>query len=731
MAKKKKVKKRGSYKRRSGGGLKLKKGTIYTVSAVSLVFAAIACVVSYTRSGSALMQLNDSLVSFFGFFSFLIPIVCVLVALFILQMKNSLSRPNISIGFIVFTISILGLFQSGMVGHDLFYYLSSIIGPILTVLLFALGAFIGFVVCMNLSFTEIGMYVCSSVKGAGSGVGKAAVPLLKTKDKFATDMQPMKIKGIDDGPSDVKISEAKLEVAAPAKSAAPTMATPPMSKKGVLPEEMILNKPLEMGMWEYPPFSLLTENKEKKRDTGDVKRIAGTIERTLQSFGIKAQVAEINVGPSVTQYAIRIPEGTKLTKITTLANDMALATEAPGGQIRIEAPIPGRNLVGIEIPNTSLEFVGLRAMLETKKMQETKSKLAVPLGLNVSGDPVVADISKMPHVLIAGTTGSGKSVMVNAFISSILFRASPSEVKFIMIDPKRVELTGYNDIPHLLSPVIVEADQSVSALKWALKEMDKRYTKFAEAGVKNLDSYNELAGFQAIPYIIIVMDELADLMALAPVEVEDSIARLAQMARATGIHLVLATQRPSVDVITGLIKANIPCRIAFNVSSGIDSKVIIDSPGAEKLLGKGDMLYVPPDQARPTRIQGTFVSDQDVKRLTNFIKSKGIPVEYTQEVIQQAVNIKGRGGITTVGGDEGRDDLFEQAVRMISQHDRASASLIQRRLQVGFNRAARLLEQLEEAGVVGPADGSKPRDVLVRNADEFLSGPATEDINNQ
>jgi S-DNA-T family DNA segregation ATPase FtsK/SpoIIIE len=410
---------------------------------------------------------------------------------------------------------------------------------------------------------------------------------------------------------------------------------------------------------------------------------------------------------------------------------LALATEAPGGQIRIEAPIPGRNLVGLEIPNRSLELVSLRTMLESKKMQETKSKLAVPLGLNVSGEPIIADISKMPHILIAGTTGSGKSVMVNAFISSILFRASPSEVKFIMIDPKRVELTGYNDIPHLLSPVIVEADQSVSALKWALKEMDKRYTKFAEAGVKNLDSYNELAGFQAIPYIVIVMDELADLMALAPVEVEDSIARLAQMARATGIHLVLATQRPSVDVITGLIKANIPCRIAFNVSSGIDSKVIIDGPGAEKLLGKGDMLYVPPDQAKPTRIQGTFVSDQDVKRLVNFIKSKGIPVEYTSEVIEQAVNIKGRGGsiVATGTGGDGRDELFEQTVRMISQHDRASASLIQRRLQVGFNRAARLLEQLEEAGVVGPADGSKPRDVLVRNADEFLNGPV-EVVNN-
>lgn len=729
MAKKKKLKKRGSYKRK-GKGFQLKKGTVYTLSAITLIFTAIASAVSYTRNGSALIQLNDFLGNFFGFFAFLIPVVLVLVGLFVLQMKNSLSKPNISVGFIVFTISILGLFQSGMVGHDLFFYISNIIGSILTIILFALGAFIGFVVCMNLSFTEIGAFIFSSVKGAGSGVGKGVVPLLKTKDSFATDMQPMKIKGLDDT---VKISESKVEkLDVPAKSAASVMTPPLPQKKGVLPEEMILNKPLEMGMWEYPPFSLLTENKEKKRDSGDVKRVAATIENALQSFGVKANVAEINVGPSVTQYAIRIPQGTKLTKITTLANDLALATEAPGGQIRIEAPIPGRSLVGIEIPNHSADLVSLRSMLESKKMQETKSKLAVPLGLNVSGDPIVADIAKMPHCLIAGTTGSGKSVMVNAFIASILFRASPSEVKFIMIDPKRVELTGYNDIPHLLSPVIVEADQSVSALKWALKEMDKRYTKFAEAGVKNLEGYNELAGFQAIPYIVIIMDELADLMALAPVEVEDCIARLAQMARATGIHLVLATQRPSVDVITGLIKANVPCRIAFNVSSGIDSKVIIDTPGAEKLLGKGDMLFVPPDQAKPARIQGTFVNDHDVKRLVNFIKSKGIPVEYTTEVIEQAVNIKGRGGsVSTVNaGGDGRDDLFEQTVRMISQHDRASASLIQRRLQVGFNRAARLLEQLEEAGVVGPADGSKPRDVLVRNADEFLNGAASADIEN-
>jgi len=471
----------------------------------------------------------------------------------------------------------------------------------------------------------------------------------------------------------------------------------------------------------------LSVYKETKRDSGDVKRTAQKIEDTLRSFGIKAKVVEINVGPSVTQYALEIALGIKVSKITSLSNDLALATEAPTGQIRIEAPIPGRNLVGIEIPNRSLDMVGMRAMLESQVISKTKSKLAVPLGLNISGTPVMGDISKMPHVLIAGTTGSGKSVLMNAIITSLLFRASPAEVRMILIDPKRVEFTGYNDIPHLLTPVVVETQKAVSALKWALKAMDERYMEFSKHGVKNIESYNEMAGFQRLPYIVIMIDELADLMALAPVEVEDSIARLAQMARATGIHLVLATQRPSVDVITGLIKANIPCRISFNVSSMIDSKVIIDQPGAEKLLGKGDMLYVPPDQAKPTRIQGTFVSDQDVKRVVNFIRSRGVEVHYTTEVLEQQVNTKrgGGGGSAMTGGAGGNDELFEQAVRLIAQHDTMSVSMLQRRLGIGFNRAANLMEQLESVGVVGPADGSKPRDVRVRNADEFLAAQST------
>ena len=399
---------------------------------------------------------------------------------------------------------------------------------------------------------------------------------------------------------------------------------------------------------------------------------------------------------------------------------MALALAAPTGQVRIEAPIPGRSLVGIELPNRSPEFVSLRKMLESDAMKHHKSKLAVALGLDVSGNALVADIAKMPHVLIAGATGSGKSVCINAFIGSLLFRTSPAEVNLIMVDPKRVELTNYNGIPHLLCPVIVDPAKVLSALKWATAEMDRRYKLFAEVGARNIDAYNELSGFQALPYIIIIIDELADIMLYAQVEVEDAITRIAQMARATGIHLVLATQRPSVDIITGLIKANIPTRIAFAVSSMIDSKVIIDQPGAEKLLGRGDMLYIPPDQAKPTRIQGAFVSDKEIHSLIEFLKKQGIAPHYTEEVTSMPVGIKGRAGSSFISPNgEDRDPLFEDAVRLILQANNASASFLQRKLSIGYARAARILDELQQAGMIGPADGAKPREILIKNLDQI------------
>ena len=421
----------------------------------------------------------------------------------------------------------------------------------------------------------------------------------------------------------------------------------------------------------------------------------------------------------MTQYALEVALGTKLSKITALSNDLALARAAPTGQIRIEAPIPGRSLVGIELPNHSLEFVTLKQVLESDSMKKSKSKLTVSLGLDVSGNPKIANIAKMPHVLIAGQTGSGKSVLLNSWIASLLFKTTPNEVKLILVDPKRVELTQYNSIPHLLTPVIVDVEKVVSALKWAIAEMDRRYKLFAQVGARNIDMYNELSGFQALPYIIIVVDELADIILFAPAEVEDSICRIAQMSRATGIHLVISTQRPSVDVLTGLIKANIPCRISFAVSSLTDSRVILDTPGAEKLLGRGDMLYIPPDQAKPTRIQGAYVSEPETQKLINFLKKAGVAPAYTEEVTEMPTGKIRTGAVAAEDGE--KDELFEEAIKVICRHDRASASLLQRRLSIGYARAARILDQLEATGAVGPTEGAKPREVLVKNPDAFLA----------
>ena len=391
---------------------------------------------------------------------------------------------------------------------------------------------------------------------------------------------------------------------------------------------------------------------------------------------------------------------------------MALA--APGGMIRVEAPIPGRALVGIEVPNRSLEVVPIRRMLESDAMKNAKNKITVPLGLDVSGNPKVADISKMPHVLIAGQTGSGKSVCVNSWISSILFKASPDEVKMIMVDPKRVELTPYNGIPHLLSPVIVETDKVLSSLKWAVGEMERRYKTFTEVGAKNIEAYNNLSGFQSMPYILIFIDELAEIMLFSPSEVEDNICRIAQMARAVGIHLILATQRPSVNIITGLIKANIPTRISFAVASVTDSRVILDAPGAEKLLGRGDMLYLPPDLAKPVRVQGCFVSDKEVTNLINLLKSQR-NTEYNEEILNQPVSVGKQIKNAPSTGEtlEERDPLFDDAVKLVQELGKASSSLMQRRLKLGYARAARVLDQLEKAGIVGPARGAKARDILI------------------
>lgn len=696
---------RRKHYRKSKLKLKLKKGTIYSIFAFGFIVVGLILLFSFTKNGNSFIFISDLLERYFGGISFLFPFVLIFFGFLFLKLKFFLSGINVSIGFLLFFLSLIALTRAGMIGRELFGILSDILTDVGASTVYFAGILVGLIVFFNTSVDQVLEFVQLVLKNIHRLFPTKLLGFFKNKKSTGFDERPMKIKGGKAIPN--------LSAAPPIINSSSLKKEPPLFS-----DQLVSNSLTKAGLWEYPPFSLLSEATTQKADRGDVKKVATTIEKTLQSFSIGAKVVEVNLGPAVTQYALEIALGTKVSKITSLSNDLALATEAPTGQIRIEAPIPGRNLVGIEIPNRSLEIVTLKTMLESSIMNKSKSKLTVSLGLDVSGSPVVANIAKMPHVLIAGTTGSGKSVLVNSFITSLLFRASPAEVKLILIDPKRVELTGYNGIPHLMTPVIVEVEKILASLKWAMDEMDRRYKTFAERGVRNIDSYNELAGFQSLPYIVIIIDELADLMAFAPVEVEDTIARLAQMARATGIHLVVSTQRPSVDVITGLIKANIPCRIAFNVSSMIDSRVILDTPGAEKLLGRGDMLYVPPDQAKPTRIQGAYVSDKEVRKLVEFLKAKNPPVEYTEEVISQPLILKKGLGST---GSDGKDALFEEAIRIVCQHDRASASLLQRRLSIGYSRAARILDQLEEAGVVSHAEGSKPRDVLAKTADEIIN----------
>ncbi len=667
--------------------LKLKKGTVYSIVQVFFFALTGLILISFSRRGIILVRFNDLLMGYFSWATFFLPFIFLSFALLVAKVKNPLGQPNVVIGILLFFVSIVTLGRAGVVGRLAWGGASSLITSAGAFIVLLGTTLVGLIILFNTSFEQV-----IEIIGAILGQGRKYLLGDKVFSK-AGPRGPLKVSG-----------------------GAPPPAVPRRPEPGVaLEQKLVSNVPGEEKVWKYPSIDLLSDVESGKANRGDIKGNAATIEKTLESFGITARVVEVNLGPAVTQYALEVALGTKLSKITSLERDLALALSAPTGTIRIEAPIPGRNLVGIELPNISPELVPLRRLMESEAMRDNHSKLAVSLGLDVSGKAIVTEIGRMPHVLIAGQTGSGKSVCINAFLATILFRAAPSEVKLIMVDPKRVELTSYNGIPHLLSPVIVEPEKVISALKWILGEMDRRYKLFAQAGARNIDGYNEMSGFQALPYIVLFIDELADIMLFSPVEVEDAITRIAQMSRATGIHMVLATQRPSVDVITGLIKANIPCRIAFAVASQVDSRVILDTQGAEKLLGRGDMLYLPPEQAKPVRIQGAFVSDKETNALVSFLKNQGVSPQYTEEVTTMPRTKGGAAGI------EGSDPLFDEAVKVVCQYERASASLLQRRLSVGYARAARIIDQLEAAGVVGPAEGSKPRDVLVQNAEEYLA----------
>ncbi|MFQ5493504.1 MAG: DNA translocase FtsK 4TM domain-containing protein [Candidatus Dojkabacteria bacterium] len=485
-------------------------------------------------------------------------------------------------------------------------------------------------------------------------------------------------------------------------------------------EGAYINEELQFPDWKLPPLTLFNPYKKQKPPQEDIKKNADIIEQTLNSFGVKAKVEEVLVGPTVTQYALDIALGTKVSKIANLANDLALALATSSSAVRIETPIPGTSYVGIEVPNSKRTNVYIKEIMEDSRMREGKFHLALGVGKDISGAPLVFDLQKMPHLLIAGATGSGKSILTNGFIISLLMQMTPDELKFIMVDPKQVELSDYNGIPHLLTPVITEMDKVLNALRWAITEMDERYTIFKNSKVRNIEGYNEMKGFSALPYIVIVIDEMADMMmSTNKVETEAAIVRLAQKARATGIHLVLATQRPSVDVITGLIKANIPGRVGMSVTTQIDSRVILDHIGAESLLGRGDMLFKDPSKSRAVRIQGMWVAPDEVQRVVKFIKEQVPEVHYTKEVVEKQRDPNAPP--PPEGADFSDDDQFANAVRVVVNSQKGSASLLQRKLSIGYNRAARLLDELEEHGIVGPPNGSKPRNVMISDAEGFLS----------
>lgn len=485
----------------------------------------------------------------------------------------------------------------------------------------------------------------------------------------------------------------------------------------------------------FPSLELLSKPKAGT-SVGDDELIqtASKLQQTLESFGVKVKMGDVSCGPSVTRYELVPEQGVKVSSITRLTDDIKLSLAA--SDIRIEAPIPGKAAVGIEVPNAKRNMVTLRELLESREFAKAKSKVSFAVGKDISGQTVVTDIAKMPHLLVAGATGSGKSVCINTLIMSILYKASPDDVKFIMVDPKMVELTAYADIPHLMIPVVTDPKKASAALNWAVQEMTVRYNQFAELGVRDMSSYNKkIAGlthnedgtYAKMCQIVIIVDEFADLMMVAPGEVEDAVCRLAQLARAAGIHLVLATQRPSVNVITGLIKANIPSRIALSVSSAIDSRTIIDGAGAEKLLGNGDMLFAPQDYPKPVRIQGAFVSDEERDGVVAFLKEQQSGPSYDEEITkhieENPVGTKSGAAGAVSGGSE-QDELFVEAARFIIEKDKASIGMLQRAFRIGFNRAARIMDQLSEAGVVGPEEGTKPRMILmsIEQFEQYLEG---------
>lgn len=471
-------------------------------------------------------------------------------------------------------------------------------------------------------------------------------------------------------------------------------------------------------IWTYPSTNLLVTPPARVIDTSEIDRRIKIIKETLKSSGVDVDISteDVKVGPTVTQYAIKPKSANSISKIVSLHKSLALALASPNGEVRIEAPIPGKSLIGIEVPNTKRTLVYFKSLIESPAITNMKSKLGIVLGEDVAGRPMGWDIGKMPHMLIAGSTGSGKSVFIHSLLSSMLFRATPQEVKFIIIDPKSVELKDYEDIPHLLAPIVTDMDKTVSVFMWAVEEMERRYKLFDQARARNIDDYNEKSGIQVMPYIVIVVDEFGDIMIRDPARIEENVIRLAQKGRAAGVHLILATQRPSADAITGLIRANITCRVAFRVQNQIESRVIIGMTGAEKLIKNGDMLFLPPDASNPIRIQAALISKEESANLTQYLRDQTLEPDYEEDIFEMTSPSSKGGAVKSSWGEDVDDELFDEAVSIVYSADKASASLLQRKLRVGFARASRLIDMMEDRGIIGgEVSGSRGREILIDN----------------
>lgn len=680
----------------------LKEETKYSIWAI--VFFCVAGFLTlavFGKAGTVGIYLYSLLGFLFGKTLFLAPVIFAVIGVSLLfSARPKILASNLIGGFLVF-LSVLALSEILFEGRT--------------------GGYIGFFV--SLPFLKLvdfwaSLFIFLTVFIIGALI-MFNIPLLFFRQRYKQQsLFPEEAR---------KISESLKESLEDIKEKEENKADSPENSKGekkdaeedeIVKKERVKNFSSKFAgqKFEPPPLDLL-EGDKGKPSTGDIKANANIIKRTLQNFGINVEMNEVCIGPSVTQYTLKPAEGVKLSKITGLNNDLALALAAH--PIRIEAPIPGKSLVGIEVPNRFASLVGLRHLLGEDEFQKSEDSLMITLGRNVAGKPVYASISKMPHLLLAGATGSGKSVAIHSLIMSLLFRHSPWDLQFLMIDPKRVELTIYNNLPYLLTPVIIEAKKAIMALKWVTNEMERRYDVLLQVGARDINSYRQKPAEDPMPFIMVVIDELADIMATYPREFEASIVRLAQMSRAVGIHLIVSTQRPSVEVITGLIKANITSRIAFQVASQVDSRTILDMAGAEKLLGNGDMLYMASDTSKPRRIQGAFVAEKEVKRVVQYILERYEDVDLEDFKLgngeaEQVSMFDGDADIDNMEDDE----LYEEARELVIKAGKASTSYLQRRLRIGYGRAARILDMLQERGVIGPPDGSRPREVFVKDSEQ-------------